>query len=97
MIISYFNFRNSFKEQQIVIKEILSLYQEIEGLLGNDKYSTVLPHELHKCYPNYLKQIANRRNDIRKSDQGIVIAGLIFFKYNNFKFVFLIHEKRSKA
>lgn len=78
LIISYFNFRNSLEEQQIVVKEILSLYQAIEELLENKMYSTVLPPELHKCYPNYLKQIANRMNDIRKLDHGIVIAGVIF-------------------
>lgn len=78
LTISYFNFRNSLEEQQIVVKEILSLYQEIEELLENKKYSTVLPPELHQCYPNYLKQIANRMNDIRKLDHGIVIAGVIF-------------------
>lgn len=78
LIISYFNFRNPFEEQQRIIQKILHLYQKIGELLENKKYSTVLPPELHQCYPNYLNQIANRMNDIRKLDHGIVIAGVIF-------------------
>lgn len=97
LIISYFNFRNSLEEQQSIIQEIINIYGKIGDLLGNKKYSTVLPPELDKRYPDYLKQIANRRNDIRKTDHGVVIAGVLFFNKILLKKILLIYERRPKA
>lgn len=62
-------------------QKIISLYQRIEEFLNGNEYTAELRSELEIAYPDYLKLLRRRMEDMDKSDHGIVIAGKTDLQY----------------
>lgn len=53
------------------------MYQDLEGFVKSDEFDEDLRKELQQLHPMYLEVLEKRKKDIRKSDHGIVIAGML--------------------
>ncbi|XP_062595929.1 uncharacterized protein in xynA 3'region-like, partial [Saccostrea cucullata] len=56
-------------------EELSVLFDELKFILENDAYDESQRKSLRESYPEYLKIIEKRKNDLLKDDHGIVIAG----------------------
>ena len=55
--------------------KVIHIFLKFEAFLKSDSFEEGLKNELEKCHPDYMKMLRKRRNDMEKSDHGIVIAG----------------------
>ncbi|XP_062574913.1 uncharacterized protein LOC134236785, partial [Saccostrea cucullata] len=55
-------------------EELSILFDELKFILENDAYDESLRKSLQESYPEYLKMIEKRKNDLLKDDHGIVVA-----------------------
>lgn len=58
------------------------MYQRLEEFLESEDFEDDFKKILEESYPKYMKLLEKRRKDIERSDHGIVIAGMNFFKYS---------------
>lgn len=56
---------------------VIDMYQDLEGFVKSDEFDEDLRKELQQLHPMYLEVLEKRKKDIRKSDHGIVIAGML--------------------
>ena len=57
---------------------VIDLYKRFEHLLKIEDKRADLKKDLEKSNPNYLDMLEKRRNDMGKTDHGIVITGFVF-------------------
>lgn len=60
-------------------EQVIALFKELEQFLKSKDFEEDLRQVLEKAYPNYLKVLEKRRKDMDKTDNAVVIAGMVIF------------------
>ena len=69
--------RESNEEQRRAeIEEVIAMYQTLEQFFKSEEFDDDSKNMLMVSNPNYLQVLEKRKRDIKRSDHGIVIAGM---------------------